>query len=191
MPQKSAARLPSLDLVIPCYNEGQVIRETYRRIQKTIAANRLPISQIIFINDGSSDDTITHLSAIARIDPHITVIDLSRNFGHQAAVTAGLHRADADVTVILDADLQDPPELIPEMIRIHLREKAGVVYGARKSRKGESWFKKTTARYFYKFINAMIERPFPENTGDFRLIDKNVLNAFKALPERGKYIRGL
>jgi dolichol-phosphate mannosyltransferase len=152
---------------------------------------KLNLEQLIYVNDGSTDETIDILTSLAQKNSCIEVVDLSRNFGHQAAVSAGLSLSKADLTVILDADLQDPPEVIPEMIQLCQKEKSNVVYAVRKNRHGESWFKKTSAHFFYWLINKMINRPFPENTGDFRLIDRKVLKVFNQLPEKGKYIRGL
>jgi dolichol-phosphate mannosyltransferase len=119
------------------------------------------------------------------------VISFSRNFGHQAAVSAGIKNCSGDVAIIIDADLQDPPTLIPEMVRLHREQGANVVYGVRKERKGEGFFKKFTAKLFYRLLNALSDVKFPLDTGDFRLIDKKVIEEFKKLKERDKYIRGL
>lgn len=180
----------TLSIVIPCYNEEKVIQETYRRVKKILDSMQFN-NEIIFINDGSTDATLLILEEIAKKDKNVKVISLSRNFGHQSAVTAGLEFAKGDYIAILDADLQDPPEEIPKMIQVAIQENANVVYGVRKERKGETLFKKFTAFLFYKLINFLSDVPLPKNTGDFRLIDKTVLENFKKLPEKNKYIRGL
>ncbi len=176
-----------LSLIIPCYNEEAVIEHTAKRV----AACNLEDCEVVFINDGSTDSTLEKLKTLAAANNNIKIIDFSRNFGHQAAVSAGLHACTGNMAAILDADLQDPPELIFQMLTLMQKEKCNVVYGVRKSRKGESIFKKTTAKLFYRLINKMSEVPFPLDTGDFRLIDRKVINEFKKLKEKNKYIRGL
>ncbi len=179
-----------LTVIVPCYNEEPVIPESYRRTRE--ALKQLPLqTEIMYINDGSSDRTPAMLNEIAASDPQVKVIHFSRNFGHQPAVTAGINICDADWAVILDADMQDPPELIPEMFALCEREQANVVYCVRKSRDGENFFKRATAKAFYWMLNYMSEVSFPLDTGDFRLIDRKVMNQFNRFHERGKYIRGL
>jgi dolichol-phosphate mannosyltransferase len=182
--------MKKLSVIIPCYNEEAVIDTCYIRLKAVLSALNMK-TQIIFINDGSKDKTYEKLTLIAAADPQVTVINFSRNFGHQAAVTAGIHHCDADLAIIIDADLQDPPELIPEIIRKQEEEQANVVYCVRKSRKGESRFKLWTAKVFYRMLNRLAEVKFPLDTGDFRLIDSRIIQEFKQLKERGKYIRGL
>jgi dolichol-phosphate mannosyltransferase len=131
------------------------------------------------------------LDEIAEKDFMVKVIHFSRNFGHQSAVTAGIHNCDADWAIIMDADLQDPPELIPDILALCRKEQANVVYCVRKSREKESFFKRMSAKYFYKLINSMSEVKFPLDTGDFRLIDRKIMDEFNKLREHGKYIRGL
>ncbi len=179
-----------LSIVIPCYNEEKVIQTTYKRLKKILEKINF-YYEIIFVNDGSKDATLSILEELAKKDKNVKVISFSRNFGHQSAITAGLEFAKGDYVVILDADLQDPPEEIPKMLDVAIQEKANVVYGVRKERKGETFFKKITALLFYKIINALSDVPLPKNTGDFRLMDKRVLENFKKLPEKNKYIRGL
>ena len=177
-------------VIVPCYNEEAVIKESYRRTRAVL--DRLPQqTEIIYINDGSFDQTRNLLNSLADADPEVKVLHFSRNFGHQPAVTAGINHCDADLAVIIDADMQDPPELIPELLDTQAREHANVVYCVRRSRAGESFFKLFTAKAFYRIMNRMSEVNFPLDTGDFRLIDRKVINAFKQLHERGKYIRGL
>lgn len=180
-----------ISLIIPSFNEETVITETHNRLIEVFKLNSLSDYELIFINDGSSDNTYEILKALSLKDMHIKVLSFSRNFGHQAAVTAGLRECKGDVAIIVDADLQDPPELIPEMIKIYKTEKCNVVYGVREAREGESFFKKMSAKLFYRSLNYLGDVSFPLDTGDFRLIDRKVIDVFNNLPERNKYIRGL
>ena len=180
-----------ISIIIPCFNEEQVISHTYERVDKTMQSFKHGGYELIFINDGSRDKTLEILRGISQKDSHVKILSFSRNFGHQPAVTAGINICLGDVAIIIDADLQDPPELFPEMVKIYLEHNANVVYGLRKERKGETFFKRISAKYFYKTINFLSDTPLPVDTGDFRLIDKHVIEAFKSLPEKNKYIRGL
>ncbi len=177
----------NVSVIIPCYNEEEVITATYQRTKAVID----PSDEIVFVNDGSKDATLLILTRIAGNDTSVKVISFSRNFGHQAAVSAGINFCSGEVAFIIDADLQDPPELFPDMMAIYKNEKCNVVYGVRTSRKGESFFKKLTANLFYKIINRLSDVPLPKNTGDFRLIDRTVMDEFNLLKEKNKYIRGL
>ena len=179
-----------ISLIVPCYNEEAVLRESYRRTKAALAHLSNP-TEIIYINDGSRDRTRALLDEIAAADPSVKVIHFSRNFGHQPAVTAGIHHCDADWAIIIDADMQDPPELIPDILALREKEQANVVYCVRLSRDGESRFKLLTAKWFYRLFNSMSEVHFPLDTGDFRLIDRKVMNEFSRFSEHGKYIRGL
>lgn len=181
----------TLDVIVPCFNEAEVICDTYKRMSAVLMSMHDVSSNMTFIDDGSSDETLRILHELAQSDPSVKVISFSRNFGHQAAVTAGINHCSADMAVIIDADLQDPPELIPDLIRCKEAENANVVYCVRKKRDGESWFKKITARLFYRSLNTLTEVRFPVDTGDFRLIDSSVIKEFNRFRERGKYIRGL
>lgn len=181
----------TLDVIVPCFNEAEVICDTYKRMSAVLMSMPGVSSTMTFIDDGSSDETLRILHELAQSDPSVKVISFSRNFGHQAAVTAGINHCSADMAVIIDADLQDPPELIPDLIRCKEAENANVVYCVRKKRDGESWFKKITARLFYRSLNTLTEVRFPVDTGDFRLIDSSVIKEFNRFRERGKYIRGL
>ena len=183
--------MKTLDVIIPCYNEADVIHATYQRTSAVLREIDEVEYTITFIDDGSKDQTPEILSRIARMDMRVKVIRFSRNFGHQAAVSAGIKYCSADVAVIIDADLQDPPELIPDLLRYQEEQQANVVYCVRKKREGESFFKKMTARLFYRTLNSLTEVKFPLDTGDFRLIDAQVIKEFNKLHERGKYIRGL
>ncbi|MDR2791958.1 MAG: glycosyltransferase family 2 protein [Tannerellaceae bacterium] len=182
----------TLSLIVPCYNEEAVLPEAYRRMKTVIDALADDwVVDIICVNDGSSDATRRILDALAAADARVKVLHFSRNFGHQPAVSAGIHQSRADFAVILDADLQDPPELIPTLLEVQRREQANSVYCVRRSRAGESRFKLTGAKFFYRTLNAMSEVRFPLDTGDFRLIDRKIMDQFNRFGERGKYIRGL
>ena len=179
-----------LSIIIPCFNEEQVIAETYKRLTD-VMQNLSHDYELIFVNDGSRDRTLSILQDFSATDKTVKVLSFSRNFGHQCAVTAGLNLCSGDVAVIIDADLQDPPEVIVEMLEIMQNEQANVVYGVRKKRKGESWFKLVTAKLFYRMLNRLSDVKFPLDTGDFRMIDRKVINQFNQLGETNKYIRGL
>ncbi|MGF7214900.1 dolichol-phosphate mannosyltransferase [Spirosoma lacussanchae] len=180
----------SISVIIPCFNEQQVIRETYMRLTRVMQAN-FSAYELLFVNDGSRDYTLSILKELASQDEHVHIISLSRNFGHQPAVSAGIENCTGDLAIIIDADLQDPPELIPDMVRMYEAEGCNVVYAVRKQRQGETVFKRVTAKWFYRIINYLSEVPLPVDTGDFRLIDRKVIDAFNRLEERNKYIRGL
>ena len=180
-----------LSIVVPCYNEQQVIFETHRRIAGICEGAEDFDYQIIYVNDGSYDETKTCLHDIQKKDTdHIKVINLSRNFGHQAAVSAGIDAATGDAVVIIDADLQDPPEVILEMLE-KWREGADVVYGVREGREGETRFKLITAQIFYRLISRMSDTEIPLDTGDFRLLDRKVVDALCRMPEQDRFIRGM
>jgi len=176
-------------VVVPVYNEEAVIMESCRRIRATMAALGEPF-EIIAVNDGSRDQTAALLKELCRQDPAIKLISFSRNFGHQTAITAGMDHASGDAVIIIDADLQDPPEIIPEMIA---QWKAGyeVVYGHRIRREGETVGKKITARLYYRLLRRMTDVDIPVDVGDFRLIDAKVRDALLAIPEHNRYVRGL
>jgi glycosyltransferase involved in cell wall biosynthesis len=191
MPQKSD---PVISLIVPCYNEEAVIDLCHERIVKAIADIQSYTFEIIYINDGSRDDTLAKLKAIQRNTQtaRVKIINLSRNFGKEAAMTAGLDLAVGEALIILDADLQDPPELIADMIRIWREEKADVVYGQRITRLGETWLKKFTAATFYRVMNRLTNRvDIPVNTGDFRLMNRKALNALREIRETHRFMKGL
>jgi dolichol-phosphate mannosyltransferase len=179
-----------ISIITPCYNEEEVIVETYKQLTQVMQAS-FSNYELVFINDGSRDNTFSILSSMANEDSHVKVLNFSRNFGHQPAVSAGINNCTGDYAIIIDADLQDPPKCIPEMVQLAIEENANVVYGVRKTRQGETWFKKITAKYFYRMLNYFSETSIPVDTGDFRLIDKKIINQYKKLKERQKYIRGL
>jgi polyisoprenyl-phosphate glycosyltransferase len=178
-----------ISIVIPMYYEQEVAGECYKRVKRVMLENNLK-HELIFVNDGSKDRTIDILESIAAEDPCVKIIDFSRNFGHQIAVTAGVNYSLGDMVVIIDADLQDPPELIVDMID-KWHQGYDIVYAKRKKRKGETWFKLTTAKYFYRFLSFMSDVDIPKDTGDFRLMDRKVVESFKAMPERNRFVRGM
>ncbi len=180
-----------LSVIIPCFNEEAVIRETHRRL--TEAMSQLPEEldyELVYVNDGSRDNTLPLLQELQKADKRVRVLSLSRNFGHQIAVTAGLEHAAGDATAIIDADLQDPPEVILEMVAAWQRG-VDVAYGVRTSRAGETSFKLWTARTFYRIINRLSDVPIPLDTGDFRLLSRKAMKALLAMPERDRFVRGM
>lgn len=180
-----------ISVVIPMYYEEEVAHLCYDRVSTVLKSLSDKYEyEIIFVNDGSKDKTLKILKDIANNDKCVKVISFSRNFGHQAAVTAGIKYITGDAIVIMDADLQDPPELIPDMLKLW-EEGNEVIYGKRKTRKGESAFKLLTAKMFYTFLNSMSEVEIPKNTGDFRLVDRKVIDVINSLPEHNKFLRGL
>ena len=180
-----------ISVVIPMYYEEEVAHLCYDKVCTVLKSLSDKYEyEIIFVNDGSKDKTLKILKDIANNDKCVKVISFSRNFGHQAAVTAGIKYITGDAIVIMDADLQDPPELIPDMLKLW-EEGNEVIYGKRKTRKGESAFKLLTAKLFYTFLNSMSEVEIPKNTGDFRLVDRKVIDVINSLPEHNKFLRGL
>lgn len=176
-------------VVVPMYNEEEVLHETYRRLTEVMKNSGVSY-EIVFVNDGSRDKTYSMLNEICDKDKRVKLLDFSRNFGHQIAITAGMDHSIGQCVVVIDGDLQDPPEVIPEMIK-KWKEGYDVVYGKRISRKGESFFKKFTATMFYRFLKSMTDVNIPVDTGDFRLIDRRVCEALKHVNEKNRYVRGL
>ncbi len=176
-------------IVIPVFNEEAVILESHKRL-KTIMDTCNESYEMIFVDDGSSDNTLELIKEICKQDSCSRMVSFSRNFGHQTAITAGMEFATGDVVIIIDADLQDPPEVILDMIA-KWKEGYQVVYGKRLQRKGETFFKKMTAKIFYRILNLLTDVEIPVDVGDFRLIDQKVCEALKSLPERNRYVRGL
>jgi dolichol-phosphate mannosyltransferase len=179
-----------LSVVIPCYNEEPVLRSTHERLSRTLSSLPDIEFEMIFVDDGSRDETFSLLRELQLSDQHVRVLRLSRNFGHQMAATAGLAEAGGDAVILIDADLQDPPEVIAEMIELW-RAGNEVVYGSRTSRAGESRFKLWTAKVFYRLINRLSDTEIPVDTGDFRLMDRKVVDVLVAMPERGRFLRGM
>lgn len=175
-------------VVVPTFNEQEVLPLSYPRLKSVMDA--LGDYELIFVNDGSRDDTLKLLKDIAANDRNVKVISFSRNFGHQEAVSAGMAASSGEAVIIIDCDLQDPPEVIPSMVE---KWKAGadIVYGQRIKRKGETFFKKFTAWAYYKILKILGGQYIPENTGDFRLIDRKVCNTLNSMPERNRFLRGM
>jgi dolichol-phosphate mannosyltransferase len=180
---------PVYSIVAPIYNEEGNIDKLYKRISEVMGSTG-ETWELVCVNDGSRDRSVELLQAIAEKDDRIKIVNFARNFGHQLAVTAGLHHTSGQAVVVIDADLQDPPEVILEMIE---RWKSGyqVVYAVREERKGESWFKLLTAKLFYRLIYRITDVDIPLDTGDFRLMDRKVVDALNAMPEHNRFIRGL
>lgn len=177
-----------LSIIIPIYNEEQIIPELYKRLSES-AQKITSDYELIFINDGSKDLSLLELIKISDQDKKVFFINFSKNFGHQIAVTAGIDHCNGDAVVIIDGDLQDPPELIPEMYKKH-KEGYEVVYAQREKREGETYFKKTTAQLFYRTLRKLTAIDIPLDTGDFRLIDRKIVEALRKMPEQNKFLRG-
>ena len=175
-----------LSVVIPVYNEEETLRELHRRLTAALPPDR----EIVLIDDGSTDGSWATLTELAATDPSLRLRRLSRNFGHQAAITAGLDAARGDAVVVMDADLQDPPEVIPELVA-RWREGFDVVYAVRASRSGESRFKLLTSKLFYRTLRWMAGSDIPADAGDFRLMSRRVVDALAAMPERARFLRGM
>lgn len=179
----------TLSLIVPVFNEEEAIGASFERMYEAMRA--LPYEfEIIYINDGSRDATMVKLRAIAKEHPEVRVISFSRNFGHQLAVTAGMDRARGDALVIIDADLQDPPEVIGELVKAW-EAGADIAYGKRLKREGETFLKKFTAFCYYRLLNAMSAYPIPLDTGDFRLLDRKVADMFLKMREHNRFLRGM
>jgi len=192
----SPSRLPAregtalLSVVVPCFNEEEVIARTHRRLTEVLASQPALALEFIYVDDGSRDRTLAILKDLRSSDARVRVVSFSRNFGHQFAVTAGLDHAAGDAVCVIDADLQDPPEVILEMLQ-RWRDGVDVAYGVRTEREGESPFKLWSAKLFYRVINRMSETAIPLDTGDFRLLDRSAVEAFQAMPERDRFVRGM
>ncbi len=178
-----------LSVIIPMYNEEEVILETYKRLSAILQKMDCD-HEMVFINDGSKDRTMEIMKEVANNDKNVKIVDFARNFGHQTAVTAGMLYCNGDAAVIIDADLQDPPELIPGMLE-KWKEGYKVVYGKRLKRDGESAFKLATAKMFYKVMNKLSGNMIPQDTGDFRLIDRAVIDVMNCMPEHNRFLRGM
>ncbi|MBH5318517.1 glycosyltransferase family 2 protein [Paenibacillus sp. GSMTC-2017] len=176
-------------IIVPMYNEEAVIEHTYERLKLVMDSASQPY-ELIFVNDGSKDRTVEMIKLISDIDPNVRLIDFSRNFGHQIAISAGMDYAQGEAIIVIDADLQDPPEVILDMID-KWKEGYEVVYGRRLKRKGETLFKKLTAMAFYRVLRSMTNVDIPLDTGDFRLIDRKVCDVLRGLKEKNRFVRGL
>ena len=180
---------PYLTFLLPCYNEGAVLPETYRRI-KAVAASLQKSHEIVLVNDGSSDDTLAQMLQFAQRDPALVIVNLSRNHGHQVALSAGLNYCAGERVLIMDADLQDPPELLPQMLAL-MDQGADVVYAQRRSRPGDEVLKRIACAVFYRVLNRLSDMPIQLDSGDFRLISRRVLELLLQMPERHRFLRGM
>jgi glycosyltransferase involved in cell wall biosynthesis len=178
-----------LSVVVPVFNEAAVIQDFHRRLAAVLDTLAVT-SEVLYVNDGSSDDSMRHLRGFAQADERVVLLDFSRNFGKEIAMTAGLDHASGDAVVVIDSDLQDPPELIPDMLR-EWQTGVDVVMMRRQSREGESWLKKATASWFYRLIGSIGELPIPADIGDFRLLSRRAVQALQSLPERTRFMKGL
>ncbi|MDX2504033.1 MAG: glycosyltransferase family 2 protein [Gammaproteobacteria bacterium] len=180
---------PLISVVVPAYNEEEVLAEFHETLAK--AMSEVPVClEIVYINDGSIDNTLDIINSIRTKDKRVTLIDLSRNFGKEIALSAGLHKAAGDAVVVIDADLQDPPELIPELIE-EWENGYDVVYAKRTFRGGESFLKKTTAHFFYRMMQRVGKFTIPEDTGDFRILSRRAVNALNTFKEHHRFMKGL
>jgi dolichol-phosphate mannosyltransferase len=190
----SAAARPrrgvALSIVAPCYNEAEGLQELYRRVSAVCRDTIGSDYEIVLVNDGSSDGTWADIRALTQRDPHVVGVNLSRNHGHQLALSAGLIVCRGARVLVIDADLQDPPELLPQMMT-EMDKGADVVYGQRAERVGETWFKKTSAAAFYRLLDRMVDIKIPLDTGDFRLISRRALDILNGMPEQHRFIRGM
>jgi polyisoprenyl-phosphate glycosyltransferase len=180
---------PIISIIAPCFNEAATLPEFYRRVRETMQALE-ETWELVLVDDGSRDDTAAILRSLASQDPHIRPVIFARNFGHQLAVTAGLDFSRGRAVVIIDSDLQDPPELIPELIS-QWRDGYEVVYAVRTEREGETWFKLFTASLFYRLIYRITDVDIPLDTGDFRLLDRKVVDVINNMRERHRFLRGM
>ena len=178
-----------LSIVIPAYNEEAVLDELYRRTCDAVSSLDLRV-ELIFVDDGSEDGTLEKLVALRDQDSRIAIVELSRNFGKEVALTAGMDHARGDAVIVMDADLQDPPELIDQFVA-EWRDGYDVVYGRRLSRSGESWLKINSAKWFYRVINSLSDVEIPTDTGDFRLLSRRAVDSLGSLREKHRYMKGL
>ena len=182
---------PLISIVVPCFNEAECLATLHARLTAVGRSVASDDYEILLVNDGSRDDSWAMMEALAAEDPHLVAVNLSRNHGHQLALTAGLDLCRGDLILIIDADLQDPPELLGAMLETMRRDGADVVYGLRRSRVGESAFKRATAHGFYRLLASATDVDIPLDTGDFRLMTRRALNVLLAMPEQARFIRGM
>lgn len=183
--------MTALSIVVPCFNEEPCLAALYERLGAAARASAGDDYEIVLVNDGSRDGSWPMMQRLAADDPKLVAVNLSRNHGHQLALTAGLDLCRGDVVLIIDADLQDPPELLSEMLAAMRSEQADVVYGVRRSRSGETVFKRATAHGFYRLLKRATEVDIPVDAGDFRLMSRRALDALMAMPEQARFIRGM
>lgn len=183
--------MPKLSIVVPCFNEEACLAALHERLGAAARGAVGKDYEIVLVNDGSRDSSWAMMRKMAADDPHLVAVNLSRNHGHQLALTAGLDLCCGETVLIIDADLQDPPELLPEMMDVMRSEQADVVYGVRRSRSGETAFKRGTAHAFYRLLSRATEVDIPLDAGDFRLMSRRALDALLAMPEQARFIRGM
>lgn len=181
--------LPLISVIVPCFNEEEVIETTHRRLSAALDAIDCD-AEIVYVNDGSTDRTGELLQRLHSEDPRVCVVEFARNFGHQMAVTAGIDQAGGDAVVVIDADLQDPPQAIPQMVQLW-KEGYQVVYGQRVERPGEPRLRLAAIRLFYRGLRWCSDTPMPMDSGDFRLLDRQVVDALRRMPEHDRYLRGM
>jgi glycosyltransferase involved in cell wall biosynthesis len=189
-PEAGCVRAIALSVVVPCYNESDNIHELHRRVTAVCRSAVGENYELVLVNDGSTDGTWSALTELTDRDPHVVAVQLARNYGHQIALSAGLQICRGERTLILDGDLQDPPELLPEMM-VLMDRGHDVVYGQRKERDGETWFKRASAAAFYRYFNRLIDVRIPVDTGDFRLMSRKALAHLNAMPEQFRFVRGM
>ena len=182
---------PALSVVIPCYNEAECLEALHARVSAAAHAAVGSDHEIVLVNDGSRDASWEVMQRLSAADPRLVAVNLSRNHGHQLALTAGLDLCAGEQILIIDADLQDPPELLSDMRGVMAAEGADVVYAVRRKREGETFFKKVTAAAFYRVLDRVTDTPIPLDTGDFRLMSRRALDALLSLPEQARFIRGM
>lgn len=183
--------MTALSVVVPCFNEEACLAELHQRLGAAAREVAGDDYELVLVNDGSRDQSWPIMLHMAQQDPHVVAVNLSRNHGHQLALTAGLDLCRGEAILIIDADLQDPPELLPAMIAMMREQRADVVYGVRRSRAGETAFKRATAHGFYRLLSRATEVNIPLDAGDFRLMSRRALNALLAMPEQARFIRGM
>ena len=183
--------MPALSIVVPCFNEEACLPALYERLSAAARKVAGEDYEIVLVNDGSSDGSWPIMRGMAGDDGHVVAVNLSRNHGHQLALTAGLDLCRGDTVLIIDADLQDPPELLSDMVQAMREQDADVVYGVRRSRSGETAFKRATAHGFYRLLSKATEVDIPLDAGDFRLMSRRALDALLAMPEQARFIRGM
>lgn len=183
--------MTALSIVVPCFNEEACLAELHQRLTAAARSVAQDDYELVLVNDGSRDRTWPMMEQLAATDPHVVAVNLSRNHGHQLALTAGLDLSRGETILIIDADLQDPPELLPAMVATMHEQGADVVYGVRKSRAGETAFKRATAHGFYRLLSRATEVDIPLDAGDFRLMSRRALDALLAMPEQARFIRGM
>ena len=188
-PLTSNLERPYLSFLLPCYNESEVLAEMYKRVKGVGESLQKPY-EIVFVNDGSSDDTFVKMLALTTEDPMLVVVDLSRTHGHQLALSAGLQCCAGERILVLDADLQDPPELLPQMLAV-MDQGADVVFAQRRTRRGDAPLKRMACAVFYRLLQRLSDTPIPLDTGDFRLMSRRVVDQILQMPERHRFIRGM